>query len=42
MSNNGHNGWRTDPLYTIAEATHLIKVHPITVRRWCFGYNRPE
>lgn len=42
MSNNGHDGSRTDPLYTIAEAAHLIKVHPITVRRWCFGYNRPE
>lgn len=35
---NGHNGWRTDPLYTLPEAAHLAKVHPTTVKRWLYGY----
>ena len=38
MFKNNQNGWRTDPLYTIAEAAHLIQVSSITVRRWLFGY----
>jgi len=32
------NGWRTDFLYTIAEAAHLAHVSPITIRRWFYGY----
>ncbi len=38
MSNNGHNGWRTDPLYTYGEAAHLAQVSASTVRNWLFGY----
>ncbi len=39
MATNGdHNGWRTSPIYTIAEAAHLAQVSPITVRRWLHGY----
>ncbi len=40
--NNGHNGWRTDPLYTIAEAAHLARVSSMTVRRWLYGYRTPD
>ncbi|MDP2918910.1 MAG: DUF433 domain-containing protein [Dehalococcoidia bacterium] len=36
MSDN--NGWRTSPLYTIAESAHLAHVSPITVRRWLYGF----
>ncbi len=38
VPDNGHNGWRTDPIYTIAESAHLAHVTPITVRRWLYGY----
>ena len=39
MSDNGHgDGWRTQPLYTIIEASHLAHVSSSTVRRWLFGY----
>lgn len=38
MSDNGHNGWRTDPLYTYREASHLAQVSASTVRNWLFGY----
>ena len=41
MSENGQNGWRTAPIYTIAEAAHLAHVSSITVRRWLFGYQTP-
>lgn len=41
-SDNGHNGWRTDPLYTIAEAARLAKVSSVTVRRWLFGYQTAD
>jgi uncharacterized protein (DUF433 family) len=40
--NNSHNGWRTDPLYTIAEAAHLAHVSSMTVRRWLYGYRTPD
>ena len=39
---NGHNGWRTNPLYTIGEAAHFAQVHPITVRRWLYGEKIPS
>jgi uncharacterized protein (DUF433 family) len=38
MSNNGHNGYRTSPLYTFAEVAHLAHVSTSTVRNWLFGY----
>lgn len=38
MSNDGQNGWRTDPLYTYEEAAHLAHVSPQTVKNWLFGY----
>lgn len=37
-ANTDSNGWRTSPLYTIAEAAHLARISPITVRRWLYGY----
>ena len=44
MPTNGHslNGWRTDPMYTFAEAGHLANVSPGTVRNWLFGYSTRE
>jgi len=37
-TNKNHDGWRTAPIYTIAEAAHLAHVSPITIRRWLYGY----
>lgn len=42
MSNNGHNGWRTQPMYSFSEAAHLAHVSPTTVRNWLFGYTANE
>lgn len=42
MSDNGRNGWRTNPLYTITEAARLAQVHPMTVRRWLYGDRTPS
>lgn len=36
--NNGLNGYRTQPLYTFAEAAHLAHVSTSTVRNWLLGY----
>jgi len=41
-SPGNHNGWRTNPLYTIQEAARLAHVSHITVRRWLFGYQTKE
>ena len=35
---NGHNEWRTQPMYTFSEAGHLAHVAASTVRNWLFGY----
>ena len=38
---HGHadlNGWRTDSMYTFAEAAHLAKVSTTTVKNWLLGY----
>ena len=38
---NGHeaiNGWRTESMYTFAEAAQLANVSATTVRNWLFGY----
>ena len=38
---NGHahlNGWRTESMYSFAEAAHLANVSPTTVKNWLFGY----
>jgi len=37
-----NNGWRTSPLYTIAEAAHLAHVSPMTVRNWLYGYHTKD
>ena len=44
MSNNGngHNGWRTQPMYSFAEAAHLAQVSVGTVRNWLLGYSTIE
>lgn len=34
-------GWRTKPVYTIAQAAKLAGTTPSTVRRWLFGYHQP-
>ncbi len=38
---NGHelvNGWRTESMYSFAEAAHLADVSTTTVKNWVFGY----
>ena len=38
---NGHaavNGWRTESMYSFAEAAHLAGVSTTTVKNWLFGY----
>ena len=37
-SSNGHNEWRTQPMYTFSEAGHLAHVSASTVRNWLLGY----
>ena len=39
-SENHINEWRTDPLYTFAEASHLAHVSASTVRNWLLGRDR--
>lgn len=39
---NGHNIWRTQPMYSLSEAAHLAGVSPATVRNWLFGYTTNE
>lgn len=38
MSTNGVNSWRTQSMYTFAEAAQLAHVSASTVRNWLFGY----
>lgn len=38
MSNNGQDGYRTDPIYTFQETAHLAHVSASTVRNWLLGY----
>ena len=33
-----NNGWRTQPMYSLAEAAHLAHVSSSTVRNWLLGY----
>lgn len=44
MSNNGngHNGWRTQPMYSFSEVAHLGQVSVGTVRNWLFGYSSKQ
>lgn len=38
---NGHEpftGWRTESMYSFAEAAHLANVSTTTVKNWLFGY----
>lgn len=42
MSNNGKNGWRTQPMYSFSEAAHLAHVSPSTVRNWLLGYTTKQ
>ena len=42
MSNNGQNGWRTQPMYSFSEVAHLAGVSTTTVRNWIFGYTIDE
>lgn len=41
MVNNGqeHNAWRTQPMYSYREVSHLSHVSPSTVRNWLLGYS---
>jgi len=39
MSNNGKNGWRTQPMYSFREVAHLSGVSVGTVRNWLRGYS---
>ena len=32
------NGWRTESMYSFAEAAHLANVSAATVKNWLFGY----
>ena len=44
MSNNGngHNGWRTQPMYSFTEVAHLAQVSVGTVRNWLLGYSTTQ
>jgi uncharacterized protein (DUF433 family) len=44
MSNkgNGHNGWRTQPMYSFTEVAHLAQVSVGTVRNWLLGYSTAQ
>lgn len=37
-ANETLNGWRTNSMYSFAEAAHLANVSVSTVRNWLFGY----
>lgn len=39
MSNNGKNSWRTQPMYSFREVSHLAGVSVSTVRNWLRGYS---
>lgn len=39
---NKVNGFRTKPAYTIPQAAKLAGVSSITVKRWLYGYERPD
>ncbi len=41
LKNNGDenfDGWRSEPMYSFSEASHLAGVSASTVRNWLFGY----
>ena len=42
MSNNGQNGWRTQPMYGFTEVAHLSHVSVSTVRNWLLGYTTAQ
>lgn len=44
MSNNdkGKNGWRTQPMYSYREVSHLSHVSISTVRNWLHGYSTED
>lgn len=42
MSNNSHNGWRTQPMYSFREVSRLSGISVSTVRNWLFGYTVEE
>lgn len=44
MSNkgNGNNGWRTQPMYSYKEVSHLSHVSVSTVRNWLHGYSTEQ
>jgi uncharacterized protein (DUF433 family) len=39
---NGHNGWRTQPMYSFTEVAHLAQVSVGTVRNWLLGYSTSQ
>lgn len=39
---NGHNGWRTQPMYSFTEVAHLAQVSVGTVRNWLLGYSTAQ
>ena len=41
-SGNGHNGWRTQPMYSFSEVAFLAQVSVGTVRNWLLGYSAIE
>jgi len=42
MSNNGKNSWRTQPMYSFKEVSHLSGVSVSTVRNWLLGYSTTQ
>lgn len=40
LDENGLNGWRTRPMYSVSRAAHLSGLRPYNIRRWLYGIDQ--